>query len=245
MKVFENILNFLNPVYKAKKYQNLFLPNFRTNEALKNNETYISSATEQIDFLIKKCKLKRDSIFLDFGCGQGRMLNGLKYLKLSIKKYVGVDTDLKSINWCKKWLKTYSAESEFICLPAYNHRYNKNAKGLTELPFKKNHFDIIFLNSVFSHMLIKDIDFYLKEFYKVITKNGFVYLTAFIEENVSSIKENPKNYIAPSVGRLHRVRYEKKFFFDLCEKSGFKIDFFLHHGISRTKQSILVLKRDN
>jgi len=102
-------------------------------------------------------------------------------------------------------------------LPAENARYNPTEKGLKALPYKKNEFNLIFLNSVFSHMLTTDIKFYLSEFYKVLNMNGKVYLTAFIEENVPNVEENPKDYLNKSVGALHRVRYEKEFFYSLVK----------------------------
>ncbi len=242
---------FLNTIYryfgyeeKPLRYNSLYLPNFRTNEALSNNVSYINSAIDQINFLMKNCKLDINSRMLDFGCGQGRILNGLEYSKKPIKEYIGIDTDIKSIQWCNRWLKNYTQKSRFICVSAFNQRYNKNADGLLQTPIDNNYIDLIFLNSVFSHMLTADIKFYLKEFNRILKKDGFIYLTAFIEDNVPKVSENPEGYIDKSSGRLHRVRYNKEFFHKLCAESGFNIEMFLHQGIERTKQSVVILKKN-
>ncbi|MEL6988412.1 MAG: hypothetical protein AAGK97_11340, partial [Bacteroidota bacterium] len=64
-------------------------------------------------------------------------------------------------------------------------------------------------------------------------------------ENVPNEEENPTNYIAKSKGALHRVRFEKTYFFNLVSDSGLNVKEFYHQEISRTKQSVLILNRIN
>ena len=228
---------------KAVKFKNLFLPDNRSNENLNDNSLYLVSSVQQVNHLIDYCKLNHKTRLLDFGCGQGRLFNGITYLDIKYKKYVGIDTNLISIKWCKKWLSRYSNVGFFIHLPAYNARYNKTAGEKSSIPFPKKSFDLIFLNSVFSHMLTNDIIFYLNDFNRILSKSGIVYLTAFIEKNVPNVEENPENYIGNSSGRLHRVRYEKNFFCSLVKDAGFSIKYFLHQEIERTKQSVLIIEK--
>tara|TARA_B100000767_G_C19620777_1_gene473944 strand:- start:562 stop:888 length:327 start_codon:yes stop_codon:yes gene_type:complete len=103
---------------------------------------------------------------------QGRLVNGIQYLQKNISIYTGIDTDGYSIRWCDKWLTNYGDIFSFIYLPAFNARYNKNADCLTILPFENKNFNIVFLNSVFSHMLAKHIIFYLNEFNRVLMREG-------------------------------------------------------------------------
>ncbi|GAA0191689.1 hypothetical protein GCM10009122_54240 [Fulvivirga kasyanovii] len=223
-------------------YKGLNLPNFRTNQQLSSNEDYLNSGIEQVDFLKEKGLLTNSSKILDFGCGQGRLANTLEYTNTPFSSYTGIDTDKKSIDWCNKNLR-YKDAYNFIHLSAHNARYNKRAEGLQELPFDKDSFDLIFLNSVFSHMLTNDIQFYLNQFNRVLHKNGAVYLTAFVENDVPDVEENPQNYIAESTGALHRVRYEKNFFISLMENANFRLHGFYHQQIDRTKQSVVILKK--
>jgi hypothetical protein len=72
---------------------------------------------------------------------------------------------------------------------------------------------------------------------------GYVYLTAFIEENVPDVVENPENYLGVSSGRLHRVRYEKGYFASLVKKAGFRCKEFLPKKIVRTGQSVVILNK--
>lgn len=157
--------------------------------------------------------------------------------------YIGIDTDLNSIRWCKKFLSPYNLQYRFLHVPAYNARYNKEAEGLKTIPIAGSQFDLVFLNSVFSHMLEGDIIFYLKEFYRLLKPCGGLYLTAFLEHDVPRIEENPTDYINQSIGSLHRVRYEINHFNNLLENANFSIEHFFHQHEERTKQSVVVAKR--
>lgn len=226
------------------KYKGLNLPKIRSNENLNREEDYIDSITQQIEYLKTNSILEENFRILDFGCGQGRLLNGLLYNKVVYKEYVGLDTSQNAITWCRRYLN-YNDKIKFIHLPSYNARYNSKATGLRELPLDIGKFNLIFLNSVFSHMLSEDIVFYLNEFNKYLEPNGYVYITAFIEENVPDETENPENYLSQNKGPLHRVRYSKDFFFRLIHDCGFKVFDFNHRHIARTNQSVIVLKNNN
>ena len=214
----------------------------RSNENLSDNRSYLESGVEQINHLVKFELINDNTKILDFGCGQGRFLNSLIFNNTKFQEYTGLDTSKKAIDWCKKHL-LYSNNISFIHLSAANARYNPTEKELKPLPFRNNEFDLIFLNSVFSHMIASDISFYLSEFYKVLNTEGKVYLTAFVEENVPDVEENPEDYIAKSVGALHRVRYEKEFFYSLVNNANFKVIEYHHQLIDRTKQSVFVLMK--
>lgn len=232
-----------DPGMRAIPYQGLWLPPFRTNQDLDSSEAYVDSAHQQITHLQEYFNFNDTVSLLDFGCGQGRFANGLLHGKWPVKRYTGVDTHAKSVKWCQRWIGRNHAKFQFIHLPAENARYNAAVSGLKRLPFEDSSFDLIFLNSVFSHMLTADVQFYLQEFYKVLKPNGIVYLTAFIEEDVPAMEENPENYIDLSTGHLHRVRFEKEFFFGLVGQARFKVAGFHHQHIQRTKQSVVILRK--
>ncbi|HIN61911.1 MAG TPA: hypothetical protein EYM89_04045 [Candidatus Marinimicrobia bacterium] len=95
-------------------------------------------------------------------------------------------------------------------------------------------------------MLSDDVEFYLEQLHKALGKKGVMYVTAFIEEDVPQIEENPEGYLdRHSVSPLHRVCYERTFFFDLFEKARFNIFDFQHQKFERTKQSLLVAGKNS
>lgn len=237
LKGLKNKLNVL----LAQRYKHIYLPRFRSNENLSDDDAYINSALQQIESLQKYCVLTHKTRILDFGCGQGRLANGLLFTNPDIGYYCGIDTDINAIKWCKRWIMKYHNNFSFIHVNAHNARYNPTAEFRPALPISANSFDIAFLNSVFSHMLVDDIQYYLQQLRQSLNNQGIIYLTAFIEENVPEVEENPINYLnKASIGALHRVRYEKSFFFEMVENIGFEIKDFLHQEINRTKQSVIV-----
>ena len=94
-------------------------------------------------------------------------------------------------------------------------------------------------------MLAEDVKFYLGEMHKLLTPGGTIYTTAFVEESVPEIEENPDGYLDEDcVGPLHRVRYEKNYLLNLFKTAGFDLIDFQYRGIERTDQSIIVARRD-
>ena len=229
---------------QVRHYKGMHLPVTRSNEGLSDDLDYVNSALEQIDSLSQYCELTPHTRILDFGCGQGRLANGIILKIPNIEYYCGIDTNQESINWCKRWLYRYHKNFNFIHVPAYNERYNQSAESHPALPVKPDSFDIAFLNSVFSHMLVPDITFYLSQLHNSLCNGGVIYLTAFIEEDVPNVEENPPGYLnKTSTGALHRVRYDKAFFLNLVEKAGFRIIDFQYQIIKRTQQSVVVAKK--
>ena len=242
-KVINKIIKNIFPL-KAKKYKNIYLPYGRSNEALINDNDYIDSAIDQVKSLEQHYKINTETKILDFGCGQGRFANGLIITNKKFKTYLGIDTDFISIKWCNKWIKNNREGLSFLHLDAHNERYNPKADGRLSFPIKPNTFHIAFLNSVFSHMLVDDIKFYLDELYKVLLNDALLYLTAFIGDDVDNVEENPKNYLGKkNHGALHRVRYEKHFFFKLLNNAGFTLEHYKYQAINRTKQSEIIARK--
>lgn len=225
-------------------YQGVFLPVIRSNEGLSDDQSYINSVREQLGSLSRYCQFTSQTNILDFGCGQGRLANGIILQNVAIGHYCGIDTNKESINWCQRWIQKYNKTFNFIQVSAHNERYNIEAKSHPPLPVPSKSFNIVFLNSVFSHMLVPDVIFYLSQLYNSLSNGGVMYLTAFIEEDVPNVEENPSGYLNKiSSGALHRVRYEKAFFLGLAEKAGFSILDFQHQMIKRTQQSVVVVKK--
>ena len=230
--------------YRKRKYHNLYLPKYRSNESLIDDEVYIQSAVDQIKTLQDHLKINPSTSLLDFGCGQGRLANGFIFMDQALDNYCGIDTDFIAIKWCQRWIQKFHPNFTFIHVNAHHPRYNPAAKSRPELPIQSDSFDIAFANSVFSHMLENDLRFYLKEIHKILRKGGLFYLTAFIEENVPDVEENPPGYLdSKSSGVLHRVRYSKSYFIDQVENCGFDVQDFHYRAISRTQQSQLIIRK--
>lgn len=221
------------------------LPINRSNEGLETDEKYVASAIELADQLQIYCALSPSSKILDFGSGQGRLAIGMDASSALFSEYIGIDTDSASIEWSEKNLSKFNSKLKFLHLPVFNARYNVGTSQAPQvLPLGAGELDIVFLNSVFSHMLYDDIRFYLEEFNRVLSRGGLIYTTCFVESNVPNVEENPQGYLGRiNSGALHRVRYEKEFFLELVQGAGFTIKDFVYRGVSRTQQSIVVASK--
>lgn len=224
---------------------NLPHPGARSNQSLESDDAYIESAVAQVTDLLGLCELGVEPDILDFGCGQGRLANGLIVTKARIGAYHGIDTDGAAISWCQRWISDDHPDFRFTHVPARNGRYNPRATGRQPLPGSNGSYDLVFLNSVFSHMLSDDVAFYASEFARVLRPGGSMYATAFIEDGVPDEEENPDGYLpemGPSQGALHRVRFDRPHFESLIQDSGLSIVEIRHRAIERTGQSVVVAR---
>ena len=222
-------------------FEGLKLPLARSNQGMSDNKVYFSETKKQLEvaFVGDSCEKK----ILDFGCGQGRLLNGFIYYNMGFKEYVGVDVDNSSIAWCVRNL-TYAQNVSFVWYNQSNARYNKSGNNFPSIPVKDNYFSIIFSNSVFSHLCQEDVEKYARLLRKVAVKDAAFYLTAFIEENVENCAENPEGYMGAKKDNspLHRVRYNKVYFINVFESVGWELGSYKQNGVSRTGQSELVFR---
>lgn len=100
------------------------------------------------------------SKILDWGCGCGRIAR--HFLELNINNLVGVDIDPVNIKWCKANLPG----CEF-----YRTDYDP------PLPFEDNYFDLIYGQSVFTHLSEGDQFAWLEELARVVRVGGYVFVT--------------------------------------------------------------------
>ncbi|MCB0308566.1 MAG: class I SAM-dependent methyltransferase [Bdellovibrionales bacterium] len=217
----------------------------RCGTEFKGDHYFVRSAETEARRLVDHFKCTQSSNVLDVGCAYGRLPIGLiRVLKKS--NYLGLDVDANAIDWCKRNIKSKETSFDFQFINVKNERYNSAGSEMDhnfKFALPDNHFDIIYLYSVFSHMLEPDIRSYLKEFSRILRSSGNVFFTTFVEENVPKVSSNPENYVFTKCsGPLHVVRYEKNYLFALLEDEGFKVQNFTHRT-ETDGQSALYLKK--
>ncbi len=210
------------------------------------NESFLTSGEAEARRLIDHMGLTRDSRVLEIGCGPGRLPTGIISVLGDIRLYRGIDVSVKPILWCQKYITPVHPSFQFTHLDMHNDRYNPKGHLEAEklrLSLPDHSFDIIYLYSVFSHLRTEHVRFYLGEFRRLLAPGGRVFLTAFLEEDVPDMAENPDDYRTVWVenkqtwkGALHCVRYNKKFFWQLAEEAGLTVVHFTH-GVETDKQS--------
>ncbi len=118
---------------------------------------------------------------LDVGCGLGRLARPLiKFLKGG--EYYGLDINRSSVDWCTANYAPYP-NFHFGWIDAYSKFYNPGSTCRAseyEFPFPEQHFDLVMLTSVFTHMMLADVDHYLGEVARVLKPRGRCYATYFL-----------------------------------------------------------------
>lgn len=112
---------------------------------------------------------------LEIGCGVGRMAIPLTSYLNQTGSYDGFDIARSEIKWCKKNITPRFANFNFQHIDVHNDQTNPKGKFLAtsyRFPLSSGQYDFVFLTSVFTHMLIRDIENYLNEISRTLRTGG-------------------------------------------------------------------------
>jgi ubiquinone/menaquinone biosynthesis C-methylase UbiE len=212
----------------------------------RNNEFFLKSAVLETKRLMKHFRLTSQSRILDVGCGVGRLAIGILNQIGEIRSYKGIDVDKTAILWCQRNVSRHHPNFQFIHLDVKNLRYNPNGKTLPLdfiFPFENNTFDIIYLYSVFSHMVLEEIKTYLMEFRRLLSYKGRIFLTVYLEEGIPDMIIDPEDQKKGDWrGPNYFVRFNRCFFKKVIEEMGFIINL-EEYGKIENKQSVFYISR--
>ncbi len=182
---------------------------------------------------------------LDVGCGIGRMAVPLTRYLDKRGSYEGFDIVAEGINWCRKNITSKYPNFQFQLADAFNKDYNPSGRYKAceyKFPYENESFDFVFLISVFTHMLPKDIENYLGEISRVLKRNGRCLISFFLlnKESLQLIndKKSTRDFkyecegfrtIDTHIPEL-AVSYDEAFIFSLYEKYGLKIKQPIRYG---------------
>ena len=212
----------------------------------KDNDFYLKSAEAEANRLINNLQFTQKSRVLDIGCGQGRLPIGILRVIGDID-YTGIDIDKRSIDWCIRYIEGNHPTYKFKHLNLYNERYNKKGAEINadfRFEMVKNSIDIVYLYSVFSHTTEEDMKVYLKEFSRILDKEGKIFFTTFVEEDVPNFSINPDDHNLKCSGPMHVVRYNKDYLLSIFDEYGFSILRY-EQGVETGGQSAIYLSKKN
>lgn len=127
--------------------------------------------------------LQPDEKVLEIGCGVGRMAIPLTTFLSDPGEYVGFDIVRPEIRWCQKRITPRFANFHFHYVDIRNEQTNRRGRqpaSSCHFPFTDGRFDFVFLTSVFTHMLLEDIENYLQEISRVLKPSGRMLATCFL-----------------------------------------------------------------
>lgn len=121
---------------------------------------------------------------LEVGCGCGRIALALTDY-LDYARYTGIDVDSVSIESCKHNPVLTKAGFRFLSADVTNDLYNPNGQVTAReyvFPFSDGAFDVVFLHSVFTHMLPEEVGRYIEEIGRVLRSGGRCVFTTFLSD---------------------------------------------------------------
>jgi len=146
------------------------------NRLFNNQADYLVHARDFWMFVFSEGLGTMQSNFLDVGVGCGRWAHWLRDYNFRGRRfsgtYVGVDIDPEAIAWCKT---AFDAERfRFHHSTDASVSYNQDGTSNTtyRVPEADGTFDLIFSNSLFTHLLEREVENYLKESFRLLRKGG-------------------------------------------------------------------------
>ena len=127
--------------------------------------------------------LRPDEDVLDVGCGIGRTAIPLTGYLSEEGSYRGFDISQEAIAWCTREITSRYPSFRFtyvdICNAAYNPEGTVRAAEFT-FPYADDSFDLVFLYSIFTHLLPEDFERYCSEIARVLRHDGRCLASFFV-----------------------------------------------------------------
>ncbi len=151
-----------------------------------------------LDWFKTYCDLKPEESVLEVGCGIGRIAIPLTQY-LTTGRYEGFDIVRHGIEWCQQKVTPRYPNFNFFLADVYNKHYQPDGKQAAAdytFPFEDGTFDFVFLTSVFTHMMPKDVEHYTAEIGRVLKPGGRCFCTIY------SISEEARRQLTSGSSRM-------------------------------------------
>jgi len=154
---------------------------------------------EYLEICKSMAGLRPNEKILEIGCGMGRFSLAFSRYIDSNGSYDAIDTMPKVIEYCLENISAKFPNFNFQLIDVYNEEYNKQGKfnaSEYKFPFESNTFDFVFLYSVFTHLIPKDLTNYLKEISRVLKTGGRCLISYILynEDRLQMLEKNKYNF---------------------------------------------------
>ena len=179
---------------------------------------------------------KLDSRIVDIGCGCGKSavaLRDLDYMGERFQgRYFGFDVDVDMIRWCQQNFDP--GHFSFRAINRFSSVYNPAGQSATGLRLEgcdNNWADLVFSQSLFSHLLGPEVRAYVKESARVLRSGGIMAMTFFCMDDLRALNllggrwsfahRRDAAYIENERYPEAAVAYDKAWIEQACREAGF------------------------
>jgi len=166
---------------------------------------------EQIrDQLVELAGLKPSHRVLDVGCGLGRVAVPLTNFLEGGGSYEGFDIVESAIRWCNSRISSHFPHFHFTHIDLKNDLYNLRTSNEARnfmFPYAEEDFDLVVLTSVFTHMVLPDVENYLDQIRRGLKPGGTCFATFFL------MNPEAKEFMEQSGKELFRTRLDHYYLF--------------------------------
>jgi SAM-dependent methyltransferase len=225
------------------------------NRILNNQTHFLVHARDFWMFALGEGIVKLDSNILDIGVGCGRWAHWMRDYNFRGRRfsgvYAGVDIDGEAINWCRKNYdeKRFRFHHSTDASVSYNQAGEVQASY--KIPEADDTFDLIFSNSLLTHLLEAELGNYLRETYRLLRTGGTMMHSHFNMEHLPA-SYGKRHTFSHHLGNAHieseeqpeaAVAYNTGFLFDLCRQIGFSSSEIVHMPGGEQHQPILMCRK--
>lgn len=192
---------------------------FRRGSQRGNERASVDSALSQLDYL-DGIRPIAGSTILDFGCGV-KLTQGLYERDSPQRRYVGLDVYRQMIEYLQECLQD-DPKYSYATVNFQNTMYNREGVRMTAdsvLPIDDQHFDIITMFSVITHMEPEDARAILQILRRYAGSDTLLLFSTFIDDaqHEDFVDENSER-------PLLRARYRRSFIEGITRDAGWRIE---------------------
>ena len=183
-----------NPLFRAAVnafdvVPRLMFPEFRTlppnhlririgvgNRILNNQTHFLVHARDFWMFVFSEGIATMHSDILDIGVGCGRWAHWLRDYNFRGRQftgtYVGVDIDEEAIAWCQNHYDSERFRFFVSTDTSVSYHHTAASQSVYRIPLADESFDLVFSNSLLTHLLEAELENYLRESYRLLRAGG-------------------------------------------------------------------------
>jgi SAM-dependent methyltransferase len=225
------------------------------NRILNNQTHFLVHARDFWMFALGEGIVKLDSNILDIGVGCGRWAHWMRDYNFRGRRfsgvYAGVDIDGEAINWCRKNYDEKRFRFHHSTDASVSYNQAGEVRASYKIPEADDTFDLIFSNSLLTHLLEAELGNYLRETYRLLRTGGTMMHSHFNMEHLPATY-GKRHTFSHRLGNAHieseeqpeaAVAYNTGFLFDLCRQIGFSSSEIVHMPGGEQHQPILMCRK--